>query len=105
MLISWSESCKLTKFNLGIQGEYKLVKVNGTVQNLEGYFLRLGNPQGDWWNKIWTQLYFGDHDVLRGDIVEDGKDAEGDLCMFVNQIHGIEERARVRGKFQSPQRT
>ena len=88
-----TESCEFTKFNLGIRGDYKLVKVNGTVQDGEGYFLRLGKPQGGRWNKIWTKLFFGDHDVLKGDIVNGGKDSQGDLYEFVKFVEPWFRRA------------
>lgn len=77
-----TESCEFTKLNLGIRGEYKLVKVNGSVPKVEDYFLLLRKPE-DQGDNIPTWLYFGVKvELLKGYIVKNSKDAEGDLYEF-----------------------
>ena len=64
--------------NLGIKGDYKLVKVtvNGTDEDISGYSIRLNKADGPE-EKIEFGIRVGN--ILNGLIVKNGKDAEGDL--------------------------
>ena len=62
----------------GTRGEYKLVNVNGTAQEVEGCFLQFFQSRNSEDN-IPTHLYFGDKPLLWGYIVKKGK---GDLYEF-----------------------
>ena len=103
-----NKSNEFTKFNLGIRGDYKLVKVNGTVPKMmDGYFLRLGKPEGKW-GKIYLPAYLqlGNHtwtsyDKVWSDIVKTGKDAEGDIYEFLKPR--LVKPGRASMNFESPE--
>lgn len=98
---------KFTKFNSGIRGDYKLVKMNGNQWNGELILMRFDKPEGEG-NKIPAEMYYDQMDYPRsiGEIVKQGKDAEGDLYEYIRpNLCGRSNKCGVMGRASDDSRT
>lgn len=91
---------KFTKFNSGIRGDYKLVKMNGNQWNGKLFLMKFDKPEGEG-NKILAEMYYDqmDYPNSMGEIVKQGKDAEGDLYEYIlPNLCGRSNKCRVMGR-------